>query len=83
MNFPTYFDFQVNFYEYLEVVYEALGRNGPDCNNAITAAIEELEKMMAENNFEGLEGKAEKILKRQTGFDPITCTFSENSNHEQ
>ena len=40
----------------MEVVYEALGRNGPDCNNAITAAIEELEKMMAENNFEGLEG---------------------------
>ena len=46
----------------MEVVYEALGRNGPDCNNAITAAIEELEKMMAENNFEGLEGKAEKKI---------------------
>ena len=46
----------------MEVVYEALGRNGPDCNNAITTAIEELEKMMAENNFEGLEGKSLILL---------------------
>ena len=46
----------------MEVVYEALGRNGPDCNIAITAAIEELELMMAENNFEGLEGKPMYLL---------------------
>ena len=54
----------------MEVVYEALGRNGPDCNNAITAAIEELEKMMAENNFEGLEGKVEKISKGSLDLIP-------------
>ena len=54
----------------MEVVYEALGRNGPDCNNAITAAIEELEKMMAENNFEGLEGKVEKTLKGSLDWIP-------------
>ena len=59
----------------MEVVYEALGRNGPDCNGAITAAIQELEKMMAENNFEGLEGKrisnrSEQFWKQNTN-DPF------------
>ena len=48
--------FQVNFFEYLEVVYEALGRDGPDTNAALTTAFEDLEIMIAENRFEEIEG---------------------------
>ena len=48
--------FQVNFFEYLEVVYEALGRDGPDTNVALTTAFEDLEIMIAENRFEEIEG---------------------------
>jgi hypothetical protein len=44
----------------LEVVYKALGRNGPNCNIAIKAAIEELELMVEENKFEFIQGKFPK-----------------------
>ena len=40
----------------MEVVYEALGRDGPDTNAALTTAFEDLETMMAENKFEEIEG---------------------------
>ena len=46
---------KVNFYEFLEVVYKAFGRNGPNCNIAITTAIEELELMVDENKFECIQ----------------------------
>ena len=44
----------------MEVVYEALGRKGPECNLAITSAIEELEVMITENAL-GVEGTSLKI----------------------
>ena len=34
---------QVNFIEYLQVVYDAMGRDGPECNDAITEGIAALE----------------------------------------
>ena len=47
---------QVNFFEYLEVVYEALDRVSPYCNVMITNAIQELELMFEENNYESFQG---------------------------
>ena len=40
----------------MEVVFEALDRESPNCNVMITRAIEELELMLEENNHEGFEG---------------------------
>merc|ERR1711860_140146 len=37
---------KVNFIEYLQVVYEAMGRDGPECNDAITEGIYVLESMV-------------------------------------
>jgi len=46
---------KVNFFEYLEVVYEALDRVSPYCNVMITNAIQELELMFEENNYESFQ----------------------------
>ena len=44
----------------MEVVYKALGRNGPNCNIAIKEAIEALEFLVEENEFEFIQGKFPK-----------------------
>ena len=51
----------------MEVVYEALGRDGPDTNAALTTAFEDLEIMIAENRFEEIEGNffGSKIMGRE------------------
>ena len=46
---------KVNNYEFFEVVYKAFGRNGPNCNIAIRAAIKELELMVDENKFKDIQ----------------------------
>ena len=49
---------KVNFIEYLEVVYEAMGRDGPECNDAITEGIAALEMMVDDASVWGkLQGK--------------------------
>ena len=44
----------------MEVVHEAMGWNGPECNLAFTSAIEELEVMITEDVL-GVEGTSLKI----------------------
>ena len=57
----------------MEVVYEALGRKGPECNLAITSAITELEMMMDENNFESLQGKIFAQIDISSGHVQWNC----------
>ena len=48
----------MNFIEYLEVVYEAMGRDGPECNEAITEGIAALEMMVDDTaEWGNLQGK--------------------------
>ena len=48
---------QVNFFEYLQVVYEAMGRDGPKCNAAITEGIATLEMLVDDKKeWGGLQG---------------------------
>ena len=49
---------QVNFIEYLQVVYDAMGRDGPECNDAITEGIAALEILVDDTAEWGkLQGK--------------------------
>ena len=49
--------FQVNFIEYLQVVYDAIGRNGPKCNEALSEGIAALELLVDDTNeWGGLQG---------------------------
>ena len=49
--------FQVNFIEYLQVVYDAIGRDGPECNDALTEGIAALELLVDDTNeWGGLQG---------------------------
>ena len=49
--------FQVNFIEYLQVVYDAIGRNGPKCNEALSEGIAALELQVDDTNeWGGLQG---------------------------
>ena len=49
---------KVNFIEYLEVVFEAMGRDGPECNDAITEGIAALEMLVDDaSEWGNLQGK--------------------------
>ena len=53
-----YLSNKVNFIEYLEVVYEAMGRDGPECNDAITEGIAALEMLVDDaSEWGNLQGK--------------------------
>jgi len=41
---------KVNFIEYLQVVYDAIGRDGPECNDALTEGIAALELLVDDTN---------------------------------
>ena len=48
----------MNFIEYLQVVYDAIGRDGLACNDALTEGIASLELLVDDaNEWEGLQGK--------------------------
>merc|ERR1712080_276570 len=46
---------QRNFFEYLEVVHDAMGRQGNECNLAIEEALFDIEVMIEANDIEGLQ----------------------------
>ena len=47
----------MNFIEYLQVVYDAIGRDGPECNDALTEGIAALELLVDDTNeWGGLQG---------------------------
>ena len=53
-----YLSNKVTFIEYLEVVYEAMGRDGPECNDAITEGIAALEMLVDDaSEWGNLQGK--------------------------
>ena len=54
---------KVNFFEYNEVVYEAMGRDGPECNLAITQGIVDLEMLLDDQTeWAGLQGTSLYII---------------------
>ena len=53
---------KVNFFEYLEVVHDAMGRQGNECNLAIEEALFDIEVMIEANDIEGLQGMCTKYL---------------------
>ena len=54
---------KVNFFEYNEVVYEAMGMDGPECNLAITQGIADIEKLLDDQTeWAGLQGTFLYIL---------------------
>jgi len=57
---------KVNFIEYLEVVYEAMGRDGPECNDAITEGIAALEMMVDDAS---VWGKLQESFELCSPFD--------------
>ena len=48
----------MDFFEYLQVVYNALERDGPECNTAMTDAIRVIEDMIDDpNKWQKLNGE--------------------------